>query len=338
MHAVRITEFGGPEVLRMEEVPVPQPGTNEVVVRVRAAGVNRLDALLREGRMLRVALPHTPGTDIAGEVAAVGDKAGRWHEGDRVLVAPILSCGSCRHCLSGEDNLCESFGTIGYTIPGGYADYVRIPARNVVAIPSGKSFAEAAAFPLTYATAANMLRKARLQMGETILVLGASGGLGLAGVQLAQAMDARVIAVVRKPEHLERTRVSADAVFLADDDLHAQVMEFTAGRGVDVAFEHVGAATFGASFACLAPNGRLVSAGATSGDEARLDLETLFLKRLEVIGCRGSGRRDLEHVMRLWTHGAIVPAVDLRLPLGKADEAHRALESGMRYGKIVLDA
>lgn len=338
MKAIQVQSFGGPEVLEMVDLPTPAPEPAEVVVRVRAAGINRLDILLRDGKVFKVPLPHVPGTDIAGEIVQVGRAVKDWHAGDRVLVAPILSCGECEHCLAGEDNLCSQFGTVGSSIQGGYAEYIRIPARNVVRIPESKSFIEAAAFPLAYATAAAMLRKADLQAGETVLVVGASGGLGHAGIQLAKALGARVIAVVRQHQHVEQTvAIGADVVLQSGPDLVERVKQLTSGLGVDVAFEHVGPATFTASLACLRLDGRLVTAGVTTGTEAPLDLKSVFLKRLSIMGCRGSGQTDLRLVVKLWAEGKIAPRVDYVLPLADAAEAHRIIEQGSRFGKIVLE-
>jgi NADPH:quinone reductase-like Zn-dependent oxidoreductase len=207
-----------------------------------------------------------------------------------------------------------------------------------VRIPENKSFIEAAAFPLAYATAAAMLRKADLKAGETVLVVGASGGLGYAGIQLAKALGARVIAVVRQQQHVEPTlAIGADVVLQAGPDLVERVKQLTGGQGVDVAFEHVGPATFTASLACMRLDGRLVTAGVTTGTEAPLDLKSVFLKRLSIMGCRGSGQTDLRLVVKLWEEGKIAPRVDYVLPLADAAEAHRIMEQGSRFGKIVLE-
>lgn len=337
MKAVRIKAYGGPETLQLEEIAVPIPGPEELLVRVQACGVNRLDVLLRNGKVFRVPLPHIPGTDIAGEIAGLGANTQGWQLGDRVLVAPILSCGQCDRCLAGRDNLCQRFGTVGSSIPGGYAEYVVIPARNAITIPTGMSFEAAASLPLNYATATNMLRKAALAPGESVLIMGASGGLGSAALQVAKAMGARVIAVVRQEHHQEKVlALGADEVLMANGDLSHEVRDLTQNQGVDVAFEHVGAATFAASLASLRTDGRMVTAGATTGELAQLDLQAIYLKRLSILGCRGSGRLDLEFALKLWHQGRLKPPIDKVLPLGDAAKAHSILEQGDRFGRIIL--
>lgn len=337
MFAVRIDRYGPAEALHCTEVPAPQPGPHDVVVRVQAAGVNRLDLLLREGLVFQVPLPRIPGTDFAGDIVAVGAQVADHRIGERVFCAPILSCGHCEPCLRGEDNLCAQFGTVGSTIDGGYAHYARIPARNAVPLPSAMDWVSGASFGLTYATAAAMLRRGRLTQGETVLVLGANGGLGHAAVELAHGMGARVIAVSRSPENDEAlSRRGADAIVRPTPDMAKAVRNHTDGQGVQLAFEHVGAATFEQSLASLAMNGRLVLGGVTAGTQAALDLKDVFAKRLEILGCRGSGRGDLDRVLALLAQGKVRPHVHQVLPLERAVDAHRLLESGHALGKVVL--
>lgn len=337
MLAVRIKNYGPAESLSLADVPMPQPSPQEVLVRVRATGVNRLDLLLREGRVFQVPLPRTPGTDFAGEIVATGAKVTDRQEGDRVFAAPILSCGICECCVRGEDNLCTRFGTVGSTTDGGYARYALLPARNAVPVPAGMDWTTAASFGLTYATAAAMLRRGRLTAGETVLVLGANGGLGHAAVELAHALGARVIAVSRSPSNDEAlTRRGAAAVVRPGPALPDAVHALTDGRGADLAFEHVATATFAESLASLATGGRLILGGVTTGTEANLDLKAVFTKRLEILGCRGSGRCDLDQVLRLMQDGRVHPLVHKVLPLEDAAAAHRMLESGEVMGKIIL--
>lgn len=338
MFAMQIHTHGAPELLAPVQLPLPQLESGQALLRVRACGLNRLDLLLRAGGVFQPALPRTPGTDIAGEVVALAEDVTTLAVGTRVLVAPILSCGSCAHCLGGEDNLCAAFGTVGSSRDGGYAEYVALPARNLVPIPDGKSFVEAAAFALTYATAHAMLRRGRLGSGETVLIVGANGGLGYAALELAKAKGARVIAAVRRPHDLADSLKArgADHVLATGPELADQVYALTNGRGAQLAFEHVAAATFAESVAALGMDGRLVLGGVTSGLTARLDLKALFAKRLELLGCRGSGRRDLDAVLALWQQGRIRPHVHGTLPLAQAAEAHRLMEAGGLLGKLVF--
>jgi len=337
MLAVRIDRYGPAESLSIVDAPIPELSAHDVLVRVRATGVNRLDLLLREGKVFQVPLPRIPGTDFAGEIVAVGSEVDDRHVGERVFAAPILSCGQCTHCLQGEDNLCQKFGTVGSTIDGGYAEYARIPARNAVPLPGNMDWVSGASFGLTYATAAAMLRRGRLAAGEAVLVLGANGGLGFAAVELAHALGTRVIAVNRGPERgAELRRIGADAVVEPGPQMAQAARELTGGNGVDLVFEHVGAATFEHSIASLALNGRLVLGGVTTGTQAPLSLLAVFSKRLEILGCRGSGRKDMDRVLDLVSRGAVRPQVQKVLPLEHAIEAHRLLESGGLLGKIVL--
>lgn len=337
MLAVRIERHGPAQALTLAEVPIPQPAAHEVLVQVRACGVNRLDLLLREGKVFQVPLPRIPGTDFAGTIVAVGAEVSEHRVGERVLAAPILSCGHCEHCLRGDDHLCRSFGTVGSTIDGGYAEYVRIPARNAVPVPEGLDWIMAASFGLTYATASAMLRRGRLRAGETVLVLGASGGLGHAAVQLACSAGARVIAACRGAERRGALlSLGAEAVVEPGPEMAGQVRALTGGQGVALVFEHVAATTFEQSVASMAVGGRLVLGGVTTGTEASLDLKAVFTKRLELLGCRGSGRQDLAHALGLLASGAVRPHVERVLPLEHAVEAHRLLESGQLLGKVVL--
>jgi len=337
MFAVRIDRYGPPEVLSAVDIPTPTPGPHEVLVRIHAIGVNRLDLLLREGKVFQIPLPRIPGSDFAGEIVALGSQVSDRRIGERVFAAPILSCGHCDHCLRGEDNLCQNFGTVGSTIDGGYAQFVALPSRNAVPLPANLDWAVGASFGLTYATAAAMLRRGRLSPGESVLVLGANGGLGHAAVELAHEMGATVIAVSGDPKAksalLQR---GASAVVPPGAQMSETVRELTGGRGVDLAFEHVGPATFEQSLASLAKDGRLVLGGVTTGTETKLDLLAVFAKRLEVIGCRGSGRRDLDHVLDLMSRGKVNPHIQQQLPLEKAAYAHQLLEAKGVLGKIVL--
>jgi len=337
MKAVQIQQYGPADSLVIVDVELPVPGPDDVIVRVHAVGVNRLDVLLREGSVFQVPLPRIPGTDFAGDIVRVGANVDASRVGERVFAAPILSCGQCEHCLRGEDNLCSKFGTVGSTIDGGYAEFVRVPSRNAIALPDHLDYVRGASFALTYVTAASMLRRGRLAQGESVMILGANGGLGYAAVELASAIGARVIAIGRTAETDDALRRGgADAVVLAGPEMSDQVRALTGGRGVDLVFEHVGAATFEQSVASLAMDGRLVLGGVTTGTTAPMDLKALFTRRLEILGCRGSGRRDLDQVRDLVARDRVRPHVQRVMPLDQAAQAHRHLESGVSLGKIIL--
>ncbi|MBI1864709.1 MAG: zinc-binding dehydrogenase [Nitrospirae bacterium] len=339
MKAVRFAEYGGPEVLRVEEVPDPVPDAGWAVVSVRACALNHLDLWIRKGvRAYGTALPHIPGCDIAGVVKGLGGGNGRFKPGDRVVVAPGLSCGECPACLSGFDNRCPSFGIVGASIPGGFAERVAVPVRNLVPLPSPVSFEDAAAFPLTFLTAWHMLiTRASLKPGQTVVVTGAGSGIGTAAIQIGKLVGARVIAVSRTEDKLAKAaEIGADAGLLVGEYMAGGVREETEGRGADVIFEHVGPATFDASIKSLAKGGTVVTCGATTGPEAALDLRYTFSRELSVVGSMLGTRSELATVVELVARGRLKPVIDSTLPLDQVRAAQERLEAGESFGKIVL--
>ena len=289
MKAVVFSKHGGPEVLHVAEVADPRPRADEVLVRVRACSINHLDLWVRKGIPgVEIPMAHIPGSDIAGEIAAVGELVNDVHVGEKVVLAPGISCGHCHACLAGDDNLCRKYTLFGYLVDGGCAELVKSPARNVFPMPESLSFDEAAAVPLVFLTAWHMLvTRARLQPGEEILILGGGSGVGSAGIQIAKMLGGRVIATVGTEEKVEKAKaLGADHVVLhSQTGWQADVKRLThKHRGVDVVFEHVGTATWDHSLASLATGGRLVTCGATTGYDARLDLRFLFSRHLSVLG------------------------------------------------------
>ncbi len=341
MKAVRFHEHGGPEVLRYEDAPDPAIAPHEVLVRVRACALNHLDIWARKGMPgVKIPLPHIPGSDIAGEVAAVGGIVTRIKPGQRVVVSPGISCGQCSHCLSGRDNLCRSYEIIGgYRIDGGYAEYVKLPEVNILPMPEGISFEAAAAVPLTFLTSWNMLvALARVRRGEDVLVMGAGSGVGSAAVQIAKLFGARVIATAGTDEKLSRAKaIGADeGINYATQDLVAEVRRLTVKRGVDVIFEHVGGPLFEKLVPLLAAGGRLVTCGATAGHLAQTDLRYLFMRQVSIMGAHMGSKADLLDIMRELERGTLKPVVDRVFPLKGAAEAHRAMEDRKVFGKLVL--
>ena len=338
MKAAVFHEFGGPEVVRVEEVPQPSPGPGEVLVEVKAAALNHLDLWVRRGLPVETPMPHIGGSDVAGVVAAAGAGGGGVEPGARVVVNPSLWCGRCEWCVRGEESLCVQFGIIGEHTQGGFAEYVVVPAANLYPIPAGFPFEEAAAAPLVFATAwRGLITRARLRPGETVLVTGASGGVGSAAVQIARLAGARVFAVTTS-EHVERVQsLGADVVYdRTTVDYSKEVWKDTGKRGVDVVFDSVGQATWAGNVRALARGGRLVVYGATTGPVAETDLRVVFWKQVEIIGTTMSSRHEFERVMGLVFGGRLKPVVDVVWPLGRAREAHERLERGDQFGKIVL--
>jgi NADPH:quinone reductase-like Zn-dependent oxidoreductase len=340
MKAVRFHSHGAPDVLRYEDVPEPELEHGEVLVRVRACALNHLDLWERRGlERVMIPMPHISGSDVSGEVVAA--KAPGVVVGRRVMLQPGVSCGRCAACLSGRDNQCPRYETLGYrNHPGGYAEYVKVPVQNLIEIPDDVGFVEAAAFPLTFLTAWHMLiTRARLERGEDVLVIAAGSGVGQAAIQIARMYGARVIATAGSDRKLDRARsIGADEVIHHhSQDIVAEVMRLTGRRGVDVVIEHVGQATWAKSLRSLARGGRLVTCGATTGAEVAVDLRALFAKQLSLLGSYVGAKGELLRVARFFFEGRLKPVVDTTFPLAQAAEAQRRLEASDHFGKIVLE-
>lgn len=338
MKAIRFHTHGGPDVLRFEAAPDPVLPPGWVLVRVRACALNHLDLFQRRGLdRVTIPMPHISGADVAGEV--VGGDLSAAPAGTRVMLQPGLSCGRCAACLAGADNRCPHYDVFGYQSPGGYAELVAAPAANLIPIPDHLDFVTAAAFPLTFVTAWHMLvTRAALCEGDTVLVLAAGSGVGQAAVQIAKYFRAQVIATAGG--EVKRDRAAAlGADHVLDhyrDDVVSDVRRITKTRGVDVVVEHVGAATWDRSVRCLARGGRLVTCGATTGHESRLDLRHLFARQLSLIGSYMGTKSELLRAAQLLFSGAFAPVVDRTFPLADAAEAQRHLEASGQFGKVVL--
>ena len=332
--------FGGPDVLEAREIADPAIAPDEALVRVRACGINHLDLWVRSGlRGLDIQMPHILGNDVVGEIAAIGSAVRHLQTGDRTLVLPTLSCGTCPQCFSGDDNLCRQYDVIGRRRNGGYAELVSVPAVNCLPYPENLSWEEAAAVPLVFLTAWHMLvGRAKLAPGEDVLVIGAGSGVGSAAVQIARLFGARVIATAGTPAKLERAKAlgAHETIDHAREDVAARVRELTAKKGVEVALEHVGGRVFEGAVAALARNGRLVTCGATTGGEVKLDVNVLFGKHLALMGSWMGRRSELVQVLKFVRDGRLKPVVDRAMPLAHAAEAHRLIESRGQFGKVVL--
>lgn len=341
MKAVIFHQHGGPEVLTYEDVPDPSIGPTDVLVTVRACALNHLDLWVRRGLPGRPAvLPHIPGSDISGVVAAVGAAVTRVKPGERVVISPGVSCGQCPACLRGDDNLCRQYEIIGgYRRDGGYAEYVAVPEVNVIPLPDEISFVEAAAFPLVFLTAWHMLvTRARIKPGEDVLVMGAGSGVGMAAIQIAKLFNARVIATAGTDAKLEKARQlgADDVINHSTSDILDEVKRLTDRRGVDIVIEHVGSAVFDKCVLSLAPGGRLVTCGATTGYEATVDIRYLFSRQLSLLGSFMGSKGELMEAFRFFVAGRLKPVVDRTFPLVEAAVAHRLMEERQHFGKIVL--
>lgn len=338
MNAVRFHEHGGPDVLKLEDAPDPEPRPGHAVVRVRACALNHLDIWQRRGiERVTIPFPHISGADVAGEVAGIVNGKS---SPARVMLQPGLSCGTCAACLAGRDNRCARYDVLGYKSDGGYAQYVRVPEANLIPIPAHIDFIEAAAFPLTFLTAWHMLFSgARLEEGDIVLVLAAGSGVGQAALQLARHAGAFVIATAGSDDKLAlATKLGADATINhAAEDVAAAVRRITSGRGADIVVEHVGTATWDASVRSLAKGGRLVTCGATTGHDAAVDLRHLFGRQLSLVGSYMGEKAELLKAARLFFGGLVRPVVDRVFPLAEAAAAHRYLEERRQFGKVVLE-
>lgn len=342
MKAVRFHDYGSVDVLRYEDVPTPEPGAGEVLIRVRACGVNRLDLLVRQGRTpVKPPLPHICGSEVAGEVVEMGAGTSGLFPGQRVVIAPYLSDGTCEYCLAGEETTCIRGDVLGLVSDGGYAEYVLAPISHVLPIPNGVAFADAAAMTLTAPTAWHMLvDKARVRPGETVLVLSAGSGIGSAAVQIARMAGAHVIATVGSEEkRAQAEALGADEVinYAEVGDFSPVVRRLTGKRGVDVVVEHVGAETWEQSLNALGRNGRLVTCGATSGAAGGVDIWRLFAKQVQILGSYGGSRADLRQVLAAVARGDLRAVIHERLPLAEARAAQEMVERRAQFGKVVLE-
>jgi NADPH:quinone reductase-like Zn-dependent oxidoreductase len=340
MKAVVFDRFGGPEVLELREVAEPSPAPDEVLVEVRACGINHLDLWVRQGlRGLDIEMPHILGNDVVGVASEVGSVVRHVRPGDRVLVCPTLSCGACPQCHAGDDNLCRQYDVLGRRRNGGYAERVAVPGVNCLPYPENLAWTDAAAVPLVFLTAWHMLvGRAALKPGEDCLVFGGGSGVGSAAVQIARMLGARVIATAGSPAKLERLRSlgAHEVVDHSAEDVPARVRDLTAKKGVEVVFEHVGGTVFEQAVGTLARNGRLVTCGATAGGKVQLDINGLFGKHLSLLGSWMGRRAELLEVLRFIRDGRLKPVVDSVMPLAEARRAHERIESRGHFGKVVL--
>ncbi len=340
MKAVVFHQHGAPDVLKYTEAPHPAIRPSEVLVRVKACALNHLDLWVRRGIPgVPIPLPHILGSDISGEIAQIGADVTTVRAGQKVVLIPGVTCGKCPACISGQDNRCRQFTNLGYMIDGGYAEFVRAPDVNCLPYPENLSFEEAASIPLVFQTAWHMLlARAELQPGEDVLILGAGSGVGSAAIQIAKFFGARVIATAGSDEKLAKAKdLGADHLINhKTQKIREEVRRITNKRGVDVVFEHVGVATWDDSLASLAPSGRLVTCGATTGYDAKVDLRFLFSRQLSLLGSYMGTKSELHSVMRLVASGRFKPVVDRVFPLAEAAAAHAYLEASSQFGKVVL--
>ena len=340
MQAARIHAHGGPEVLTIDDVPRPEPGPGEVLVRILGASVNHLDLLVRLGMLgFAVPFPRVLGCDGTGEVAALGVGVSGVAVGQRVVIEPGTTSGTSPEDLVGDDHLAPDYGIRGEHCDGLDREYVAVEARYLLPLPDGVDPVQAAAVPLVFVTAwGALVRRAEVRPGETVLILGGASGVGSAGIQIAKDRGARVIATAgSEPKRRLARELGADEVVdHGRADWGKEVKRLTDGRGVDVVFEHVGPATWKTSMACLARGGRLVTCGGTTGPTVEVSLPHLFMKNLSVLGSTMGPKAAFPEIFSKVADGTYRPVVDRVLPLSEVRQAHELLENREVVGKIVL--
>ena len=339
MKALRLHEFGGPEVLRYEDAPDPQPRKDQVLIRVKACAMNHLDIWVRKG-LPGVNLPHILGSDIAGEIVEVGEYVTGLKPGQRVLLAPMHFCNRCAKCVAGLQNQCREFTVLGNGVDGGNCELIAVPAVNVIPIPDSLDFTQAASIPLVFLTAWHMLvGRAGIRLGQTVLVLGAGSGVGIASIQIAKLFHARVITTAGDEKKLEKARaLGADyGINHHTQKISQEVRRITDKEGVDIVVEHVGAATWDESIKSLKPGGTLVTCGATTGPNAVFDLRFVYSRQLSFLGSYMGTMGELHEVLRHVFAGRLKPVVDRAFPLKDARAAHEYMEASQMFGKVVLN-
>lgn len=341
MRAMVYTATGGLDVIEPAEVPTPEAGLGEVRVRVVASALNHLDLWMRRGLPgIPPAFPHVGGCDVAGVIDQVGAAVRGWTTGDRVVVNPTLSCGHCEWCTKGEEGMCDEFAILGEHVWGGLAEYVVVPAANLERVPDNFPLVEAAAAPLVYVTAWRMLiTSAAIRPGESVLVVGAGGGVNSAAIQIAALAGCRVWATTSSAAKMEAARaLGAEWVinYVEEPQWSRAVYAHSGKRGVDVVVDNVGQATWADSLRSLAKGGRLVTVGATTGADGTLDIRRIFWRQIRIIGSTMGNRGEFARVMQLIWLRRLRPVIDEVIDLSELRSAHARLEEGDQFGKIVV--
>ncbi len=341
MKAAVFYEHGGPEVLRVENVPRPRMRADGAIVAVRAAALNHLDVWVRRGLPgLKLRMPHIPCSDVAGIVVKTGAKVKGIKAGDRVVANPGISCGGCEFCRTGQESLCVDFKILGEHVPGTCAEFVGVPAENLYKMPESISFEVAAAAPLTFLTAWRMLvSKARVEKGQDVLIQGAGSGVSIAAIGIAKHLGARVFVASRNATKLRKAvSIGADVTINSSKKkFDEEVWRLTRRRGVDVVVDHVGPATWTQSLRSLTRGGKMVVCGATSGPSAEVNIRQLYWRQVSIIGSTMSSQKEFRDVMGLVAQGRLRPVIDTVLPVSEIREANAMLERGGQFGKIVIE-
>ncbi|KTG09460.1 alcohol dehydrogenase [Haloprofundus marisrubri] len=340
MKAVQFSEHGDRDVIEYGEFSDPDPEPDEVLVDVKAGALNHLDIWTRKGMPgIDLEMPHIPGSDAAGVVEAVGEKVTRFEEGDHVAVSAGVSCGQCEFCRDGDRARCVRFHIIGEHVRGVHAEQAVVPEENLVLVPDHVDWEVAGSASLVFQTAWRMLiDRGELEAGEKVLVLGASGGVGHAAVQIADYAGAEVYATASTEEKLDYAKeCGADHVInYEEDDFAAEIRELTGKRGVDMVVDHIGEATYSDSLKSLAKGGRVVTCGATTGGNPGAGLNRIFWNQLSVIGSTMATPGQVDDVLELVWDGTFEPRIRETLPMSEAERAHEMIENREGFGKVVV--
>ena len=340
MKAIIFNEHGSSEVLKYADLPVPEPAAGQVLIKLHAAALNRVDLLVRRGwRGLRLALPHILGADGAGEIAALGEGVEGWQVGDRVVINANLGCGSCDFCLAGRDNLCRNWHLLGETIRGTYAEFILLPPKQLYRLPDSFDYHAAAASSLVYQTAwHSLITRGNLRPGEKVLIVGASGGVNTASIQIAKLTGASPIVVGSSEKKLELAEKLGAEILInraKTENWSKEIFKLTNRQGVDVVVDNVGT-TFPLSLRALRKGGRLLTVGNTGAPKFEIDNRYIFAKHLSIIGSTMGTLKDFDEVMSLIVAGKLQPVVDKTFALKDARLAHERLENNEQLGKITL--
>jgi len=341
MKTTLFRQHGGPEVLEYTDFPTPEPKSGEVLVRLRVAALNRMDVMVRNGWPgLKLELPHIDGADGAGEVASLGEGTTGYEVDDHVVINANLGCGECDYCLSGWDNMCRNWHLLGETVRGTYAEYIALPARQLYKLPDDFDFHKAAAAALVYQTAwHSLITRGKLQKGESVLIVGAGGGVNTASIDIAKYNGAQVLVVGSGAEKLERAKALGADILIdrsKEENWSKAVYLATDKQGVDVVVDNVGT-TFMYSLRTLKKGGRLLTVGNSAGPKFEIDNRYIFAKHLSIIGSTMSTMADFKTAMDLIVKGVLEPVVDGSFPLKDAASAQEHLWKGENFGKVTLD-
>jgi acryloyl-coenzyme A reductase len=340
MKAVRLGAFGGPDVLRLEQIDVPKPGDGEVLIQIKACGVCYLDVIVRSGMRSRAKLPLTLGHEIAGVVVEAGAGTKLFKSGDRVASTYRIACGFCRYCRGGHGEICDNRRGVGEHRDGGYAEYVALPESVLATIPAAVPFEQACVCGCVVGAVYNaVVKSAKVRPGESVVVTGAGGGVGTHAIQLSRLAGGRVIAITSSADKADRIRAlgAQDVVVVQrGQEWSAEVKKLTDGRGAEVVIEGVGSATFPSSFRALAKGGRLVFVGEISGQPAQFNAALMIYKEAWLTGAQSANAEELTQVLNLTASGGIQPVIGQVLPLEEASRAHQLLANQTNFGRVVL--